>query len=284
MQSGGVQRIDVDDPADPRLADYVRLTDMQLRRVLEPVGGLFLAEGEKVVRRAVGAGYGVRSVLLAGKWLPGLADLLEPLDVPVYVGPDDVIEQVTGFAVHRGALASMQRRPLPSPAELLGTARHVAVLEGFTNPTNVGAVFRAAAALGLDAVLLDPLCADPLYRRSVRVSMGAALTLPYARFACWPQGLADIRAAGLTLLALTPAPDAVDLDRLTAEDTRRCAVVLGAEGPGLAVATMASCDRRVRIPMARGVDSLNVAAAAAVAFWQVTRHADRPAGGAVDEG
>lgn len=271
MQSGGVQWIEVDDPADPRLADFVRLTDMQLRRVLEPVGGLFLAEGEKVVRRAVAAGYGVRSVLLARKWVPGLADVLEPLDVPVYTAADDVIEQVTGFAVHRGALASMQRRPLPTPADLLGTARHVAVLEGFTNPTNVGAVFRAAAALGLDAVLLDPLCADPLYRRSVRVSMGAALTLPYARFERWPQGLTDIRTAGLTLLALTPAPDAVDLDRLTAEDTRRCAVVLGAEGPGLDAGTLAACDRRVRIPMARGVDSLNVAAAAAVAFWQVTR-------------
>jgi tRNA G18 (ribose-2'-O)-methylase SpoU len=283
MQSGGVRRIEVDDPGDPRLADYVRLTDMQLRRALEPVGGLFLAEGEKVVRRAVDAGYAVRSVLLARKWLPGLADVLEPLDVPVYLAPDDVIERVTGFAVHRGALASMQRRPLPTPADLLGTARRVAVLEGFTNPTNVGAVFRAAAALGLDGVLLDPLCADPLYRRSVRVSMGAALTLPYARFQRWPEGLDDVRAAGLTLLALTPAADAVDLDRVPPAATRRCAVVLGAEGPGLAERTLAASDLRVRIPMARGVDSLNVAAAAAVAFWQVTRDvgvADAPEGSA----
>ncbi len=261
----------ISDPSDERLRDYVALTDTGLRRVLEPEAGLFVAEGEKVIRRAVAAGYPVRSLLLAERWLPALTDLLDELDGPVFVAPESVLEAVTGYVVHRGALASMQRLPLPEADDLLAAASRVAVLEGVVDPTNVGAVFRAAAALGMDGVLLDPTCADPLYRRSVKVSMGAVFALSYARLEPWPHGLARVREAGLTILALTPAPDAVTLDELDPRLTKRCALLLGTEGPGLTPRAMAIADAAVRIPMDHGVDSLNVAAAAAVAFWVVTR-------------
>lgn len=261
--------ITVDDPADPRLADYVALTDTRLRRVVEPAEGLFIAEGEAVIRRAVAGGYRMRSVLLTSRWLPGLADLLESFDGAVLVGEEALLESVTGFAVHRGALASMHRRPLPRPEELLGRASRVAVLESIVNPTNVGAIFRAAAALGVDAILLDPLCCDPLYRRSVKVSMGAVFAIPYARLDAWPSGLDVVHAAGLTVLALTPAPGAVPIDALDEADTVRCALLLGTEGEGLSRAALDAADRWVRIPMSGGVDSLNVGAAAAVAFWAV---------------
>jgi tRNA G18 (ribose-2'-O)-methylase SpoU len=261
----------VDDDTDERLRDYVGLTDTALRRVLEPAGGLFLAEGEKVIRRAVAAGYPLRSVLVAERWLDPLTDLLDGLDVPVFLADDVVLEKVTGYVVHRGALASMQRLPLPSAQALLTGVNRVAVLEGIVDPTNVGAVFRAAAALGMDAVLLDGRCADPLYRRSVKVSMGAVFSLPYARLDAWPADLDLVRSAGLTVLALTPAPDAVALDEVDRARTARCALLLGTEGPGLTSPALAAADLRVRIPMAHGVDSLNVGAAAAVAFWAVTR-------------
>ena len=261
----------VDSPDDERLADYRDLTDTALRRRWEPVGGLFIAEGEKVIRRAVAAEYPIRSLLLSQRWLDPLRDLLDPLDMPVYVAAEATLEAVTGYVVHRGALASMQRLPLPTPDQLLATARRVAVLEGIVDPTNVGAVFRSAAALGMDGVLLDPRCADPLYRRSVKVSMGAVFQVPYARVDPWPQGLTLVRAAGLELFALTPNPAAVPIDELSAEQTSRCALLLGTEGPGLSDAALAAADTQVRIPMSHGVDSLNVAAAAAVAFWAVTR-------------
>ena len=257
--------------SDERLRDYIGLTDTGLRRVLEPEAGLFVAEGEKVIRRAVAAGYPVRSLLLTERWLPPLADLLDGLDVAVYVASEAVLEAVTGYVVHRGALASMERLPLPEADALLASASRVAVLEGVVDPTNVGAVFRAAAALGMDGVLLDPTCADPLYRRSVKVSMGAVFALPYARLEPWPHGLVRVREAGLRILALTPAPDAVALDELDPGLTRRCALLLGTEGPGLTRGALATADAVVRIPMDHGIDSLNVAAAAAVAFWVVTR-------------
>jgi tRNA G18 (ribose-2'-O)-methylase SpoU len=259
----------VTDSGDPRLADYADLTDTALRKVLEPAGGLFLAEGEKVIRRSLAAGYQPRSVFLAERWLPPLDDVLRGLDIPVYVADEAVLEAVTGYSVHRGALASMQRRALPSASELLVGVDRLAVLEGIVDPTNVGAVFRAAAALGMDAVLLDPRCADPLYRRSVKVSMGAVFAVPYARVDRWPAGLAVVREAGLTLLALTPAEDSVAIDELSTEQTARCALMLGTEGPGLSAKALGAADLRVRIPMAHGVDSLNVGAAAAVAFWAV---------------
>jgi tRNA G18 (ribose-2'-O)-methylase SpoU len=265
----------IDDPADPRLADYRDLTDSALRRVLEPAGGLFIAEGELVVRRALDAGYRPRSFLMAERWLAGLADSIEAAEqaraepVPVYLAPESVLTQVTGFDVHRGALASMHRRPLSEPKQVIDGADRIAVLEGMANPTNVGAVFRAAAGLGMDGVLLDPRCADPLYRRALKVSMGASLTLPYGRFDRWPAGLDIVREAGLTVLALTPDPGAQPLDGLDPEVTRRCAVLLGTEGAGLTARSRAAADIEVRIPMANGIDSLNVGSAAAVAFWAV---------------
>ena len=267
--------VPVEDAADPRLRDYVGLTDMALRRHREPAEGLFIGEGEKVIRRALAAGHPMRSMLLARKWLAGLDDVVAATDAPVYVAPDAVLEQVTGFAVHRGALASLHRLPLPEAGDLLARARRVAVLEDFTNHTNTGAVFRAAAALGIDAVLLSPRCADPLYRRSVKVSMGTVFTVPWARVAPWPDALAGVRSAGFVLLALTPDPAALALAAVPVDALERCALLLGAEGPGLSPAALAAADITVRIPMSRGVDSLNVAAAAAVAFYAVA-HARAP--------
>src|SRR6188472_580915 len=174
--------IEIDDADDPRLADYRDLRDVALRKHLEAEHGLFLAEGEKVVRRAVEGGFGARSFLMAPRWLDGLADVLERSPAPCYVVSEPMAEQVTGFHVHRGALASLERRPLPGVAEVLAGARTVVVLEDIVDHTNVGAVFRSAAALGIDAVLLAPRCADPLYRRSVKVAMGAVFSVPYARF------------------------------------------------------------------------------------------------------
>ncbi|MGN6245666.1 MAG: TrmH family RNA methyltransferase [Motilibacteraceae bacterium] len=259
----------VDDPADPRLRDYVGLTDVELRSRREPAEGLFLAEGEKVIRRAVAAGYPMRSMLLSDKWLPAMTDVAARCGAPVYLASTGLLEQVTGYPVHRGALASMGRRPLPDVGALLAGSRRVAVLEDVNDHTNVGAIFRGAAALGVDAVLLTPRTADPLYRRSVKVSMGAVFSVPWARFERWPRDRELLREAGLRVLALTPAEDAVPLDRLAPADVDRCALVLGAEGPGLRPATLRDADLRVRIPMAAGVDSLNVAAAAAVAFYAV---------------
>ena len=263
--------VPVTDAADARLSDYVGLTDVALRRRKEPAEGLFIAEGEKVIRRAVGAGYRVRSVLLADDWAASLADVLAGADAPAYVARPDVLAQVTGYHVHRGALAAMHRRPLPSVSELVAGARRVVVLEDVNDHTNVGAIFRCAAALGMDAVVLSPRCADPLYRRAVKVSMGAVFAVPYARMATWWDGLADIRTGGLSVLALTPAVDAVALGEVPWPVLRRCAVVFGAEGPGVSRRWREQADLKVRIPMARGVDSLNVAAAAAVVCYAVSQ-------------
>ncbi len=271
----------VTDPADPELADYLHLTDAELRRRVEPAEGRFLAEGDKVVARAVAAGYPVRSLLLEERRLPEVRALLPDVvdAAPVYVGTRALIAQLTGFDVHRGVLASMERRPLPPLADLLAAARRVVVLEDLVDPSNVGSVFRAAAALGVDAVVLSPRCADPLYRKAVKVSMGAVLALPYARLERWPDGYEQLRTAGLRLLALTPAPDAVPLPALRAEDVERCALLLGAEGAGLTRQALAAADVRVRIPVASAtagaVDSLNVAAAAAVACYAVAQLAAR---------
>lgn len=261
---------EVTDPGDPRLADYRELTDVALRTRFEPPNGLFIAEGELVLRRALRAGYAARSVLIDIKRTDQLADL-DLGDTPVYAGTQSVLQHTTGFHVHRGVLASFHRRPLPSAASVLAAARRVAILEDVNNHTNVGAIFRGAAALGLDAVLLSPSCADPLYRRSVRVSMGEVFAIPYARLDPWPAALGVVRDAGFSLVALTPAADAVPIQRLSADVRRRPALLLGAEGPGLSAAAQAASDHRVVIPMAHGVDSLNVAAAAAVAFWELTR-------------
>ncbi|MEU8821094.1 RNA methyltransferase [Actinoplanes sp. NPDC048796] len=260
---------EITDPDDERLGDYHALTDLELRTKWEPPNGLFIAEGELVLRRALRAGYRPRSYLIDAKRTGQIADL--PDDAPVYAAVPSVLEKVTGFHVHRGVLASFHRRPLPSAAEVVEGARRVAVLEDVNNHTNIGAVFRGAAALGIDAVLLSPTCADPLYRRSVRVSMGEVFAVPYAILEPWPSGLQQLRDAGFTVLALTPDPDAVALQRLTASQRERTALLLGAEGPGLSKNAMAASDVPVKIPMRRNVDSLNVAAAAAVAFWELGR-------------
>ena len=256
------------DPDDERIADYRALTDVELRTRFEPPHGLFIAEGELVLRRALRAGYRLRSILIDAKRVPQLSDL-DTGDAPVYAASPEVLQQITGFHVHRGVLASFHRRPLPSVAEVIASADRLAVLEDVNNHTNLGAIFRAAAGLGIDGVLLSPSCADPLYRRSVRVSMGEVFAVPYARFAGWPDGLDEVRAAGFSVVALTPAKDAVPLDELDAAVRKRPALLLGAEGHGLSRAALERSDVRAVIPMSRGVDSLNVAAAAAVAFWEL---------------
>jgi tRNA G18 (ribose-2'-O)-methylase SpoU len=261
------QLIRIEDPADPRLADYVGLTDMELRKRSEPEQGLFIAEGEKVIRRAAAAGYPMRSMLLSDKWLPLMTPVLEAAGAPAFLAEPAVLEQVTGFHVHRGALAAMGRTPLPEPAAVLDGARRIVVLEGVNNHTNVGAIFRGAAALGMDAVLLAPDCADPLYRRSVRVSMGTVFAIPWTKLEPWPQALDLLAGHGYRRIALTPAADAVDLRELRLAKEEKAALFLGSEGDGLSSRAFAACDLQVRIPMAAGVDSLNVAAAAAVACY-----------------
>jgi tRNA G18 (ribose-2'-O)-methylase SpoU len=291
----------ITDPADPRLHDYTCLTDVALRTRREPAEGLYMAESSTVIRRALAAGHRPRSFLMADKWLDSMADAITAArrsdpDVPVYVAEEPVLEAITGFHLHRGALAAMHRPKLPDVADLLigarggAGARRVAVLEDFVDHTNVGAAFRSAAALGVDAVLVTPRCADPLYRRSVRVSMGTVFQVPWTRIDPWVDGpgphAADgaggsgvgapaagapgvdaLRAAGFTVAALALADDAVSLDDLVAAPPERLALVLGTEGHGLTPRTVAAADVVVKIPMAGGVDSLNVAAASAVAFW-----------------
>ncbi|MFI0404297.1 TrmH family RNA methyltransferase [Actinomadura sp. 3N508] len=271
--------VPVSDPADPRLADYVRLRDVNLRKSLEAEHGLFVAEGEKVIRRAVAAGHPVRSLLMARRWFEPLADVLDGLDAPVYVADDATMESVTGFQVHRGALASLERLPLPTVDDVVAGARRIIVCEDIVDHTNIGAIFRCAAALGVDAAVLAPRCADPLYRRSVKVSMGAVFALPYARMTDWHNGLSTLREHGFRLLALTPAPDALPIDDVPIGDVRtaeRRALLLGSEGDGLSSRWLHEADHRVRIPMSeaaldRGVDSLNVVAAAAIACYGLTR-------------
>ena len=276
-----LQAIEVGDAADTRLADYTQLTDISLRTSLEAEHGLFIAEGTKVIGRAVQAGYPVRSMLLARSRMADLAAIssqsaLGRRDVPVYVVPDDVAERLTGYRVHRGALAALRRTPLPAVTAVLASASRVVVLEDLVDHGNVGAIFRCAAALGIDAVILSPRCADPLYRRSVKVSMGAVFAIPYARMAGWYDGLTELRAAGFTLLALTPNEDATPIAQaLGALDgpgtgTARAALLFGTEGDGLSSRWLHEADAPVRIPMspsarAAGVDSLNVVAAAAIA-------------------
>ena len=255
----------VADASDARLRDFTELTDVQVRTRREPAEGIFIAEGERTIRRAASAGYELRSVLLTERWLPGLQDLLDATGAASLVVDDPILSATTGFPVHRGALASFARRPLPEPGEVLAGAARVAVLEDLSDLTNLGAVFRSAAGLGVDAIVLTPRTADPLYRRAVRTSMGAVFSVPWTRIA-WFEGPDLLRGAGLELFALTPAPDAVDIRDLDPAAHPRVALALGSEGDGLSARWLEAADRRVRIAMADGVDSLNVAAAAAVAF------------------
>ena len=262
--------VEVRDPLDVRLADYRGLRDVELRKHLESENGLFLAEGEKVVRRAVEAGFSPRSFLMAPRWLDGLGDVLASTDAPCFVVPEALAEEITGFHVHRGALASLRRRPLASLDEVLHGARTVLVLEDIVDHTNVGAVFRSGAALGVDAVLLSPRCADPLYRRAVKVAMGAVFSLPWTRSEDWYDALPDLSRRGFTTVAMTLSPDAIPLEEAVA-GLDRVALVLGGEGHGLSTRWQAGADRRAVVPMRAGIDSLNVAAACAVACYVLQR-------------
>jgi tRNA G18 (ribose-2'-O)-methylase SpoU len=256
--------------ADPRVADYTQLTDVHLRKLREPAEGMYIAESSRVLRRALAAGHRPRSFFLAEKWLPDLADIFEQHpDVPAYIGSAVLLEEITGFHLHRGAMAAMHRpAPVPLP-ELLAGARRVAVLEDIVDHTNVGAIFRSAAALDVDAVLVSPRCGDPLYRRSVRVSMGTVFQVPWARLDSWPHDLTLLKEQGFTVAAMELTDNALNLDELAASNPERLALVLGTEGAGMSAETLAAVDLAVKIPMRAGVDSLNVAAASAVAFWEL---------------
>jgi len=271
--------------ADPRLEDYTRLKDVRLRSKIEPERGLYMAESANVIERALRAGHTPRSFLMSSRWLESLMPLIEGAtgaadgaELPVFVADEDVLEQMTGFHLHRGALAAMQRPVLPTLDELLATARggeparRVVVLENLVDHTNVGAAFRSAAALGVDAVLVTPQCADPLYRRSVRVSMGTVFQVPWTRLESWPGDIAALQRAGFTVASLALSDDSVSLDDFAALPAlqgpdARLAMVMGTEGDGLGRRTIAASDYTVKIPMDHGVDSLNVAAASAVVFW-----------------
>lgn len=261
--------IQITDASDERLTDYRDLTDVALRRVIEPEGGLYIAESAKVIGRAIAAGHRPRSVLVQEKWLPDIEELVTDAAVPTYVVTPEIAESLTGYAVHRGALASMHRPELPPVAEVVADAGLVVVLEDIVDHTNVGAIFRAAAGLGADAVLISPRCADPLYRRSVRVSMGTVFQVPWTRLPEWGEARGVLHDAGFELAALALSDEAVSLADFSARRPERVALMLGAEGDGLSRRALEAADTVVTIPMAGGVDSLNVAAASAVALWEL---------------
>jgi tRNA G18 (ribose-2'-O)-methylase SpoU len=269
---GGSGVVRVESVDDAVVRDYVGLTDVALRSRREPELGLYLAESAKVIRRALDAGHRPRSLLLSDRWLEPLSALVgrvAELGAPVLVGEPGVLESITGFQVHRGAIAAMHRPEPLDPVALVQGARRVVVLEDVVDHTNVGAIFRSAAGIGAEAVLVSPRCADPLYRRAVRVSMGTVFQVPWARLDPWPGGLERLREKGFTVAALALQPGALTLDELAARPPYRLALVLGTEGDGLSASVLAHADLSVGIPMAGGVDSLNVAAAAAVALWAV---------------
>jgi tRNA G18 (ribose-2'-O)-methylase SpoU len=268
-----VEPIRVTDPDDPRVGDYRALHDARARRRMETGGdgpGFFVAEGAHAVERLVASGRRIRSVLLDRVRLEALGDRLAGLDAPLLLADQPTLRAVAGFPVHRGVLAAADRWPLPDPSAVLAGARRVAVLEDINDHENLGVIFRTAGSLGLDAVLLSPRCCDPLYRRSVRVSMGHVLAVPWTRLEPWPEGLASLRPAGFSVAALTPATDADPLAAWSPASGERVAVLLGAEGPGLSPAALAASDRRLTIPMRSPADSLNVGSAAAIAFYAIT--------------
>jgi tRNA G18 (ribose-2'-O)-methylase SpoU len=266
-----VRRIDIVDGSDERLTDYTRLRDASLRKHLEVERGIFIAEGYKVIDRALRRELRPRSLLLAERWLAEVEPRMRDLDVPVYVVTEALAEEITGFHVHRGALGAFERPAPLAPESLLGAQRLI-VLEDIVDHSNVGACFRSAAALGWDGVLVSPRCADPLYRRSIKVSMGAVLEMPWTRVTDHGAVVQRLRSAGFTVAALALTEDAVTLDAFSAEVRARprpVALLLGTEGHGLSDAWLAQADRIVTIPMQRGIDSLNVAAASAVACYEL---------------
>ena len=260
----------------PQLDVYARLNENQLLNRADPANALFIAESPKVVERAMNAGYEPVSMLVEKKHIVGEAkDVIARCgDIPIYTAEFDVLKQLTGFALTRGVLCAMRRRPLPSVEEVCKGARRIAILENVMNPTNVGAIFRSAAALNMDAVLLTPASSNPLYRRAARVSMGTVFQIPWTYLAgeesAWPYpGIDQLKALGFKTVAMALCDDSISIDdpQLLAEE--KLAIILGTEGDGLATATIADCDYTVKIPMSHGVDSLNVAAASAVAFWEL---------------
>lgn len=299
--------VQIESLEDRRLDAYVRLTEVQLRNRLEPEKGIFIAESEKVIGRALDAGYQPLSLLIPehrlqrsaalierieadfcsegasagsaplmdeGSRFEGNAGVLEQGDIPIFVAPSEEIEKLTGFELTRGVLCAMKRKPLPSLDELLRDARRVAVLEDITNHTNVGAAFRNAAALGFDAVVITPGCCDPLYRRAIRVSMGTVFQIPWTRFEGsvndWhDSGVDQLKRLGFTTVALALHDESVELDDACLQEQKKLAVLLGTEGDGLSQKTIEASDFVAKIPMRDGVDSLNVAAASAVAFWEL---------------
>lgn len=262
--------VPVTDLESPGLADYSRLTDVVLRRVSEPAGGLYIAESAKVIERALAAGHRPRSVLLQQKWLSEIEPMVAGFDGPIYVGDSPLLEKLTGFQMHRGALAAMHRPPLASVADTVEGARRIVVLEDIVDHTNVGAIFRSVAGLGADAVLITPRCADPLYRRSVRVSMGTVLQVPWTRIPEWPEGAAQLKTLGFHIAALALDDTAVELGDFAASAPDRVAILLGTEGDGLSHRALREADSTVTIPMLHGVDSLNVASATAVALYALS--------------
>lgn len=270
-------RIEIKNFHAPELDVYARLSEVQLLRYHEPAPGIFIAESPKVIQRALDAGYVPVSFLAEYKDLEGEGQaILEKFsDVPVYTAKKEVVVQLTGFAMTRGLLCAMRRRELPSVQEICKNARRVAVLENVVNPANIGAIFRSAAALNMDAVLLTGGCSDPFYRRAARVSMGTVFQIPWTYFpkkSVWPQdGMKMLGALGFKTVAMALRKDSVNIDDPVLLTQKKLAVILGTEGDGLADQTIADCDYTVMIPMSHGVDSLNVAAASAVAFWELGR-------------
>lgn len=269
--------VEVNDIASPQLDVFARLTEGQLRCRREQEKGIFIAESPKVIERALDAGYEPLALLMERRHLTGQGSGIIARcgdDVPVYTADREVLAGLTGYQLTRGVLCAMRRRVLPSVEALCADARRVAVLEGIVDPTNVGAAFRSAAALGIDAVLVTPTCCDPLYRRAVRVSMGTVFQVPWTRIGDtpeqWPHpGLERLRDLGFRTAAMALREDSLSIDDSRLRQTDKLAIVLGTEGDGLADHTIAGCNYTVRIPMAHGVDSLNVAAASAVAFWEL---------------
>lgn len=282
-----MRRVVVDSIEDQRLAAYTHLTELQLRNRLEPSKGLFIAESPKVIARALDAGVKPLSFLVEEPWLEGMQTMFDQVDeafgpdIPVYVASPEQLKRITGYRLHRGALSAMRRWPLPSVAAICEGARRVAVMENIVDHTNIGALMRSAAALGVDAVLVTPSCSDPLYRRAARVSMGTVFQVPWTRIGgddvhYWPaQGMKDLHDLGFTTAAMALSDDSISLDdlaaRLDGQDRAdridRLALIFGTEGDGLTRQTIARADLTVRIPMSHQVDSLNVAASSAVAFY-----------------
>jgi tRNA G18 (ribose-2'-O)-methylase SpoU len=260
--------VPITDLGDPRLVDYAHQTDVALRKARGSEHGLYLAESVLVLRRALAAGHVPRSVLVLGNTVDeALEALAEHPDVPIFVGPGELLAELTGYILHRGLIGAMNRPALPDAAALLQGARRVVVLENVADPTNVGAIFRSVGAIGADAVLVTPRCSDPFYRRAIRVSMGSVLQVPWTRVGDWAELSATLTAAGFHTAALALTPGAIPLARFAAAPPDRVAMVLGAEGDGLTAEALAAADTVVTMPMRHGIDSLNVAAASAVAMW-----------------